>query len=148
MTYLFPYLAETTAAADPMISGNWIIAVIGALGTLLAAYFGHQKGKLSQGVRLESPMPELTTRRATTPPSWDAHRAVADRVAVLEAGLLELRRETAELRRETSHQYQALLTAGSERELHLSDKLDGIARSIHARIDEILKSNSRPHPRA
>jgi hypothetical protein len=136
----------TAVAADPMISGTWIIGFMGALGTFLGIVFGHQKGKAAQAVRLESPLPEMQTRKIYSPPSYDAHLAVAARVAVLEAGLLELRREMADLRRETTAQYQTLLQAGSERELHLSDKLDGIARSIHSRIDEMMKPRTRtPH---
>lgn len=133
------HLAEVAAAADPMISGNWIIAVIGALASALALFYGKRQGlrEATNNFTLQSPVPEVPTRKVLTPPSWDAHQALRDRVTVIESGLADLRRESA------SH-YHELLKAGSERETHLSDKLDGIARGIHARIDEFLATKPRP----
>lgn len=124
--------------AETLISGEWItglvVAVIGAVGSALVAY---RKGAASvTETRLASPVPEVPTRKVLTPPSWDAHRALVDRVSALESAY-------SELRRDTTHQYQELLKAGGERETHLSDKLDGIARGIHARIDEILQTRTR-----
>ena len=124
--------------AETLISGEWItglvVAVIGAVGSALVAY---RKGAASvTETRLASPLPEFPTRKVLTPPSWDAHRALVDRVTALEV-------VTQELRRETSQQYHELLKAGGERETHLSDKLDGIARGIHSRIDEILQTRTR-----
>lgn len=123
-------LAET--AADPMISGNWLIGFLGAAGTLLGIILGHQKGKASQSVTLSSPVSEVPTRKVSTPPSWDAHKALMDRVHSLEV-------ITQELRRDMAGQYRELMQAGAAREQSLSDKLDGIARGIHVRIDDILK---------
>ena len=125
--------------AETMISGEWltglVVAVITAVGSAALAY---KKGAAStaQNVSLQNPLPEFPTRKVLTPPSWDAHRALVDRVTALE-------HVTQELRRETSLQYHELLKAGGERETHLSDKLDGIARGIHARIDEILSTRPR-----
>ena len=124
--------------AETLISGEWItglvVAVIGAVGSALVAY---RKGAASvTETRLAAPLPEFPTRKVLTPPSWDAHRALVDRVTALEV-------VTQELRRETSQQYHELLKAGGERETHLSDKLDGIARGIHSRIDEILQTRTR-----
>ena len=125
--------------AETLISGEWltglVVAVIGAVGSALVAY---RKGAAStaQNIALQNPLPEFPTRKVLTPPSWDAHRALVDRVTALE-------HVTQELRRETSQQYHELLKAGGERETHLSDKLDGIARGIHARIDEILSTRPR-----
>ena len=133
---MMTYLAEAAAVGpDPMISGTWIIGLIGTLTTLLSLFYGKRQGmkKAANNVTLQNPMPEVPTRKVLTPPSWDAHQALRDRVAVVEAGV-------AELRRETTSQYHELLKAGGERETHLSDKLDGIARGIHSRIDEILTS--------
>ena len=139
------YLAQAAATSDPMISGNWIVAVIGALASAFALFYGKRQGlkEATNNVTLQNPMPELPIRKLLTPPSWDAHRALMDRVLVLEAATLELRKDSAELRRETNLQYHELLKAGGERETHLSDKLDGIARSIHARIDELMQPRTR-----
>lgn len=129
-----PYLAET------LISGEWIttliVAIIGAIGSAAIAY---KKGAASATeTRLASPVPEVPTRKVSTPPSWDAHRALVDRVTALE-------HISQELRRDMALQYREMMTAGAERESRLSDKLDGIARGIHHRIDEILSDHSQ-HP--
>ena len=129
--------------ADFMISGEWVVGACVALIPVIGAVWVKAKGagvrEATNNVTLQSPVPEVPTRKVTTPPSWDAHQALRDRVTVIEHGL-------AELRRESTSQYQELLKAGGERETHLSDKLDGIARGIHSRIDEIL--TTRPRPRA
>jgi hypothetical protein len=134
------YLANTPPP-DPMISGDWIIAVIGALASAFALFYGKRQGlkEATNNVTLQSPLPEVSTRKVLTPPSWDAHQALRDRVTVLEVGL-------ADLRRESINQYHELLKAGGEREVHLSDKLDGIARSIHSRIDELMQPRTRRAP--
>ena len=119
--------------AETMISGEWLItlvvAVIGALGSAMVAY---KKGVASATVtRIAAPVPEVPTRKVLTPPSWDAHKALCDRVATLEV-------ETKELRRDMAGQYRELMQAGAAREQSITDKLDGIARGIHSRIDKLL----------
>lgn len=132
-----------TYLADFMISGEWltalVVAVIGAMGGVWIKAKGAGLKEATNNVTMQSPFPEVPTRKVLMPPSWDAHQALRDRVTVIEHGLTELRRESAT-------QYHELLKAGAERETHLSDKLDGIARGIHARIDEIL--TTRPRTRA
>ena len=54
-----------------------------------------------------------------------------------------LEKITEQMRRDMSEQYKDLMTAGGERESRLAEKLDGIARGIHSRIDKIL-SNEKP----
>jgi len=125
--------------AETLISGEWltglVVAVIGAAGSALVAY---KKGASSaQDVSLKSPVPEVPTRKVSTPPSWDAHKALCDRVVALEA-------VTQELRRDMSAQYREILIAGGEREARLAEKLDGIARGIHSRIDQILSHDHKP----
>lgn len=131
-------LAETISG-DTMISGDWMLKLIGAIFTGAALVLGRYWGKKEEAgkLTLQNPLPDFPTRKVSTPPSWDAHRALVDRVTALE-------HVTQELRRETSQQYHELLKAGGERETHLSDKLDGIARGIHSRIDEILQYAPRP----
>jgi hypothetical protein len=121
-----------------MIPGEWItgliVAVIGAVGSVVVAY---KKGAAStRETRIKSPVPEVPTRKVMTPPTWSDHQALKDRVAKVEEA-------TEQLRRDQAGQYRELMLAGAEREMRLADKLDGIARSIHARIDELLKPNKR-----
>lgn len=126
--------------AETMISGEWItgliVAVIGALGSAAVAY---RKGVASRmTTSITDPVPEVPTRKVSTPPSWDAHRALCDRVTRLEE-------TTQELRRDMAGQYRELMQAGAAREQSLSDKLDGIARGIHHRIDELMLPKTSRH---
>ncbi len=58
------WLAET--ASDPMISGNWIIALIGAASTAVAAILGkgmgRREGETAREVTLKKPVPTVVTR--------------------------------------------------------------------------------------
>ena len=121
--------------AETMISGDWIVtivvAVIGAVGAAIAKQRGKAEGR-NERVTLDSPVPEVPTRKVLTPPSWDAHRALCDRVTKIEE-------TTSELRRDLAGQYRELMQAGAAREASITDKLDGIARGIHARIDDLMK---------
>jgi hypothetical protein len=123
-----------------MISGEWItglvVAVIGAVGSAMVAY---KKGAASRmTTSITDPVPEVPTRKVSTPPSWDAHRALCDRVSRVEE-------TTQELRRDLAGQYRELMQAGAAREQSLSDKLDGIARGIHHRIDELMLPKTNRH---
>lgn len=136
-------LANAPPAPDAMISGNWIIAVIGAIAAGIALVIGKMQGrKEATETRLTTPVPEVPTRKVSTPPSWDAHTALVDRVSRQEQISNELRHDLSEVRKDMAIQYREIMKAGSEREANLSDKLDGIARSIHARIDELMKPKS------
>jgi len=134
-------LAEAAAGADPMISGDWVLKLVAAFFTGVALLAGRYWGrKEASGMRLEDPVPEVPTRKVSTPPSWDAHRALADRVTRQEQISNELRTDLQEVRKEAAESYKELMSAGNERERSISDKLDGIARSIHSRIDELMKT--------
>jgi hypothetical protein len=53
------------ASADPMISGNWIIAVIGALASAAAMFWGKKQGKREAQeteVTLKPPVPTVRTQ--------------------------------------------------------------------------------------
>lgn len=134
-------LAEAaTQAEDFMISGKWLIgaavAIIPVLGTVWSK--AKQAGKTeAQTTRLEPPIPEVPTRKIFTPPTWSDHKALCDRVKRVED-------DVSDLRESQQKQFSHLLEAGAEREIRIMDKLDGIARGIHDRIDRILK----PSPRA
>jgi hypothetical protein len=128
--------------AETMVSGDWltglIVAVIGATGSAMVAY---RKGAAStaQPIALRDPVPTVPTSKVSTPPSWDAHKALCERVTRQESISNELRHDLSEVRKDMAIQYRELMRAGSERETNLSDKLDGIARGIHSRIDDLVK---------
>lgn len=120
-------LAEV--AADPMVSGNWIIGVIGAIAAGIALVIGKKQG------RAEAQDNNVTLQGQPISVKMEEHfvtRREFDR----------LEKVTEGLRRDLAGQYRDLMQAGAAREQNLSDKLDGIARGIHARIDEIIKTKS------
>ena len=122
--------------AETMVSGDWItsfvVAVVGAAGAAVVAWKkGEAKGR-GDKVTLQDPVPTVPMSKVSTPPSWDAHRALCDRVTRLEE-------TTQELRRDMAGQYRELMQAGEARERSISDKLDGIARGLHHRIDELMQ---------
>lgn len=77
MNMMISILAE--AAPDPLISGNWIIMVIGAVFTGLAHVVGKKQGRAEaqeNQVTLKKPIPTLTTRSEAlfaTKPELDDH---------------------------------------------------------------------------
>lgn len=128
--------------AETLVNGEWltsiVVAVIGALATGAALVVSkmretkaYEKGR-GETMTIAEPVPELPFKKVLTPPSWDQHQALMARVATLEAATLELRRDMAAM-------FRDLLHAGGERENRISDKLDGIAREIHKRIDAQMK---------
>jgi len=129
-------LLATAADAAPAVPVDkllpWLSSlVIGLVGLVLrsqAKRKGFEEGR-KQTLQIE-PSP-LLVAKAPQPPSWEQHRELIRRVSVVEEELEELRKEQA-------RQYREILIAGSERESRLADKLDGVARAIHSRIDELM----------
>lgn len=73
-------LADAAAASDPMISGNWLIGLIGAISTAAAAiigkFAGQKAGENSREVTLKKPVPTVVTREEpqwATKPDLDEH---------------------------------------------------------------------------
>lgn len=130
MMYL---LAETAAGADPMISGTWLIGFLGAAGTLLGIIMGHKNGKASQGVTLNTPIPEMPFRKVERPVSYDQHNSLEQRVGRIEAHLDVIQRDQAS-------QYRTIIEVGAERELRLTETLHAGLREVHSRLDALLKS--------
>jgi hypothetical protein len=137
---LLPLLFANLTPPDTMISGDWMLKLVAALFTGAALVLGRYWGKKEASeMTINSPVPEVPTRKVSTPPSWDAHVALSDRVTRQELISNELRHDLSEVRKDMGVQYRELIKAGHDREQNLSDKLDGISRSIHARIDELMK---------
>jgi hypothetical protein len=127
------------APADPQLSGAWVLALLGKIfaGAVLiigAVFTGVKRGekkereKVKGQISLEPPIPEVPVRKVMTPVTYEQHKALADRMTKAEV-------EIKEVRAAQSSQFVKILEAGQERETRLTDKLDNIARAIHARID-------------
>ena len=128
----------------PRLGGNWLIALIGALTSAAALIIGKMQGKKEASeTTLKSPVPTVPTSKVSTPPSWDAHRALCDRVTRTESDILRVEGEMKEMRILQTQQFQTLMAAGAEREERIGQKIDGFAGAIHHRIDEILHGPKR-----
>jgi hypothetical protein len=59
-------LANAAAGADPMISGEWIIKIIGAIFTgaalILGRYWGRKEKESESSVTIKKPVPTILTR--------------------------------------------------------------------------------------
>jgi|GEM_PF-4709768 len=121
------WLGDAATGVSPetvgAIIGSLIIALIGG------GYLG--KRAADNRIRIADPLPVVTTRKQSTPPTWDQHAGLERRVTVIEQGQSEMRREMA-------LQYREILESGGMREIRLTEKLEGIARGIHARIDAMF----------
>jgi hypothetical protein len=128
------------AAADPMISGNWIIAVIGAIAAGVAAVLGKMQGRKegmnSRDVTLQAPVPEVPVKKVYSPPTFSQHMEIVRRVDALEADQKILRREMAE-------SFLKLMQVGEERKDKIMEKIDDVAKGFHSRVDQIVKGPTR-----
>lgn len=134
-------LAETVAA-DPMISGDWMLKLIGALFTGAALVLGRYWGKKEESAKLTlpNPMPEMPFRKVDRAVSFDQHSALDARVARIENHLDRIERDGA-------MQYKQILEAGSERELRMTEVLAQGLREVHARLDALITRQSPPTTR-
>jgi hypothetical protein len=118
-------LAETAAAPDTLISGNWIIGVIGALATAAALILGKLQGRkqgmqeATNNVTIQTPVPkfDVNTREE---PEFVTHSQLNGHLGRIE---------------DTFEEIKAALN--SER---------GIARlansNIHARLDKVMENQA------
>jgi hypothetical protein len=128
------------AGADALVSGDWVLKLIGAIFTGAALILGRYWGKKEAGeMTIKDPVPTVPMSKVTTPPSWDAHRALCDRVSRLEEDMRSMSKDVKAIKDSQADQFQKLMVAGAEREIRISEKIEGFARAIHTRIDEYLK---------
>lgn len=117
-----------------LVEGEWItafiVAVIGAVGSALIAY---QRGRSSQPMTLQQPVPIVPTSKVFTPPTWDQFQGHHKRIESLEHTVSEMRRDQA-------IQFREFLQALSGQELRLGEKVDGLATTVHTRVDQVLKN--------
>jgi len=126
------------AAADPMISGNWIIGVIGAIAAGVALVLGKMQGRkeAARDVTLQAPVPEIPVKKVYSPPTFSQHMEIVRRVDALETDNRVLRREMAD-------GFLKLMTVGEERKDKIMEKIDDVAKGFHSRVDQIVKGPTR-----
>lgn len=153
---MMPDLLANTTEPDALISGAWLIAIVKvaiiALGTAGAAWIvalrkGERQGveKERSKVTLQDPVPEVPVKKVYSPPSFYQHMDLVRRVEKVEQKTDELAdaltATATEIRKQASENFVEILRAGHERENRLAEKLDGIARGFHGRVDELMKFN-------
>lgn len=125
--------AATTHPPDPLDKIlPWVTTFV---AMVLAAVFKVQAEK-AKAVRLDTPVPTVPTSKVPGVVTWDHLNPLIQRIDRLE-------RHIDEVRREQSDQFKELLEAGATRESRLVDKIDDVARAIHARIDVVSKPSTR-----
>lgn len=136
--HLLTLMTTTPAAPATNIPGDWVLALVGLIiTTLLGGLVGKKIGKTeAQGMRLEEPVPTVPTRKVPGLVTWDHLQPLIQRMDRLE-------RHIDDVRKEQSDQFKELLEAGAAREQRLVDKVDEMARAIHARIDDHLPRTRR-----
>ena len=142
--------------ADSLISGDTVVTLLktlfiglGSAGAAWIVAFNKgqkkEKDRATNNITLQSPMPEVPVKRVYSPPTFSQHMAIVERVGKLEVKTEDLSKEIQEvgtdIRAASAKQYVEILNAGHERELRIIDKLDGIARGFHERVDDLLKAN-------
>lgn len=130
--------------ADVMISGAWLtsitVAVIGAVGAAAAVVIRAQaetrKARKevaeSREVTIKEPVPEITTKRSYSPPSFSQHMDVVRRVDVLES-------DQRALRKDMSDNFMRLMAVGEERKDKIMEKIDDVAKGFHRRVDQLVR---------
>lgn len=128
--YWWVPMMANTPAADPMISGNWIVHVIGAIATGAALFWGKGQRDRAKAAETETVIKgqPIGVVKHQQPVTWSDHINLVRRVDRIDQHLDAMRKEGSE-------QFKDLLEAASSREARIIDKIDDVARAIHARID-------------
>ncbi len=128
-------LAQTPP--DDHVSGKWIIALLVAVIPLVGGVWikAKQAGKTEvenlRSVRVEDPVPTVPVIKVFPTPTYHQFQALDARVSAVEA-------EVREFRAALGKQFQHVLEAGADRQERIFEKIDDVARALHARIDLIL----------
>ncbi len=130
---------QAPSAPDPMISGNWLITLIGALFSGAALVLGKYWGRTAERQQRTVTISGQPVQFQNTPAA----------VTVNDLGDLTRRMGVAEseirgLRDEQSKHYKQLLESGHEREIRIINKMDEEAREWHGRLDAIFGPNTKP----
>lgn len=140
MTDFLTMLGDAGTKPDPMIPGSWVLSLVGLIiTTVLSIVFKSQANAAAERakqaeekvktMRLEDPVPTVPVVKIQGPVSWFQHEGLERRVSVLE-------QEFKTMEERQASQYLSLLNAGHEREVNIKDKIDGVAREWHARLDD------------
>lgn len=124
-------LAQATPPPDTMVSGNWVIQLIGAVIIAVGSLYGGVKLRDATVQRREvGPQPfEVRERRE---PSYAEVRALEQRVEKLEE-------EIEALRTEQMRQYKEMTAAAEERANRILRGVRESAAGIYSKLDTVTK---------
>ncbi len=132
------------AAPDPMISGNWIIAVIGAIAAAVSLFIGKKVGKDSatRDITIRPPVPTVRTQEEpeyVTLEIFNGHLArIEGSFAKIEQAL-DSERGIARLANGNIHKrIDALSEKMGERLGVMEGTLKGVAETTHTLLDIAL----------
>lgn len=140
MNFELQRVAGWLAEACPQVDGAWltafVVAVLGAVGSVLAKRSGKAEG-MRDKVTLENPVPEIPIKRVYSPPTYHQHQELERRMEKVEVDMVAIRRELSE-------QFKELLISNEARSERLMTRLDQVAREIHGRVDDFIRATSAP----
>jgi hypothetical protein len=148
-------LANTAAGADPMISGEWLIKIIGAIFTgvalVLGRYWGRKEAANESSVTIKPPVPRLDVNTKEEP-EFVTHGQLNGHLSRIEDTFEEIKealnseRSIARLANGNIHKrIDALSERLGERLSSLEGKTDGVAQNVDKLLDIAL--NRKPAPR-
>lgn len=150
MNTLPSFLAE--AAPDALISGNWIIGVIGAIAAGIALVIGKRQGRAEaadNNVTLKHPVPTIHTQEApeyVTMAIFNGHlKRIENSFAKIEEAL-DSERGVARIANGNVHKrIDALSEKMGERLGNLEGTLKGVAETTHTLLDIALGKKPPTH---
>lgn len=140
-------IADTLANADPLISGSWIIAVIGAIASGAALFWGKQQGKKEATETKISGQPIGIKMH----PDFVTHEVFQGHIARIEDDINEIKgsldgeRSIARLANGNLHKrIDALSESLGGRLAHLEGSVEKVAETTNKLLDLALSDHAKP----
>ena len=140
-------IAETATAPDPMISGNWIIGLIGALTSLATLLIGKRQGikeAADAHVTLKKPVPTIQTREE---PAWATKPDLEDHIDRTDAHFAEVWKRFESDRavaRESANNMHKRLDKQSEATAGVAAALQEVKETTRTLLDLALHPTRKP----
>lgn len=139
--WAMPMLANAGADPDPLISGNWLIAVIGAIASAAAMFWGKHQGKkeatetkiTNQPIRIHDESPSATQDELR-----ELKEDIDKRLQKIEQALTEERA----IARTANGNIHARIDKQSETMAEMKGELHQVAANVRALLDISMKRNA------
>ena len=127
-SFYYWWVPVMASASDGSVPGEVVVAIIGAIFTGLGVLAGKKLEKAATASDVTIKNQPVGVVKHQQPVTWADHINLVRRVDRIDSHLDAMRKES-------SDQFKDLLEAASSRENRIIDKIDDVARAIHARID-------------